>query len=244
MKMRIASGIVCATWRAPWTSISSTTDAPSRGALLELGAQRAVAAAGVLGVLEEVALDDAAVELGVVEEVVVRAVLLPRARRARGRGDGELELGHALEQRADERALADPGGAGDDEDLSGHCGLAAQHRDELGALARREAADRLRRRDAAELQDLVDLHAPVLRYREQQVEDLRRMHVLGRLEQQVVDADLAGLEVALERRAPASGSRSRAGAPPCAGRGNALGQPWWAWRASSSLAAWAASLQR
>ena len=29
MKMRIASGIVSATWRAPWTSISSTTDAPS-----------------------------------------------------------------------------------------------------------------------------------------------------------------------------------------------------------------------
>ena len=28
MKMRIASGIVRATWRAPWTSISSTTDAP------------------------------------------------------------------------------------------------------------------------------------------------------------------------------------------------------------------------
>ena len=70
--------------------------------------------------LEEVALDHPAVELDVVEEVVVHAVLLARARRARGRGDGELELGHALEQRADERALADPGGAGDHEDLPGH----------------------------------------------------------------------------------------------------------------------------
>ncbi len=29
MKMRTASGIVCSTWRAPWTSISSTTDCPS-----------------------------------------------------------------------------------------------------------------------------------------------------------------------------------------------------------------------
>ena len=29
MKMRIASGIVRSTWRAPCTSISSTTDAPS-----------------------------------------------------------------------------------------------------------------------------------------------------------------------------------------------------------------------
>ena len=28
MKMRTASGIVRSTWRAPWTSISSTTDAP------------------------------------------------------------------------------------------------------------------------------------------------------------------------------------------------------------------------
>ena len=88
MKIRIASGIVFATWRAPWTSISSTTDAPSAGPLLELGAQRPVAAAGVLGVLEEVALDHAAVELDIVEEVVVRAVLLARARRPGGRGDG------------------------------------------------------------------------------------------------------------------------------------------------------------
>ena len=37
-------------------------------------------------------------------------------------------------------------------------------------------------------EDLVDLHAAVLRDREQHVEDLRGLDVLGRLEQQVVDA--------------------------------------------------------
>ena len=121
--------------------------------------------------LEEVLLDDAPVELDVVEEVVVRAVLLPRAWRA-GRGGTASSSSGALEQRADQRALTDPGGAGDDKDLPGR-GLAAEHRDELGALTRGETADRLRGRDAAELQDLVDLHAPVLRNRQQQVEDLR-----------------------------------------------------------------------
>ena len=71
-------------------------------------------------VLEEVSLDDATIELGVIEEVVVHAVLLPRPRLAGGGGDGELQLGHALEQVANERSLADPGGAGDHEDLPGH----------------------------------------------------------------------------------------------------------------------------
>src|SRR5690348_1184552 len=63
--------------------------------------------------------------------------------------------------------------------------LAAEHRDELGALALREAADRLARRDAALDEDLVHLHAPVLRDGEQHVEDLGRLDVLGRLQEQV-----------------------------------------------------------
>ena len=50
-----ASGIAARTWRAPWTSISSTTGTPAAHAVLELGAQRAVAAPGVVGVLDEVA---------------------------------------------------------------------------------------------------------------------------------------------------------------------------------------------
>ena len=42
----------------------------------------------------------------------------------------------------------------------------------------------------------------------------------------------------------ACGSRSRAGGPPCAGGGSARGRPRLAWWASSWLAAWAASLHR
>src|SRR5215207_7090862 len=72
--------------------------------------------------------------------------------------------------------------------------LPAQHRDELGALALREAADRLARRDAALHEDLVDLHAPVLRHRQQHVEDLRGLDVGRRLEQEIVDLDPAPLE--------------------------------------------------
>src|SRR4051794_13755334 len=71
--------------------------------------------------------------------------------------------------------------------------LAAQHRDELGALALREAADRLRRRDTALHEHLVDLHAPVLGHRQKHVEDLRGLDVLGRLEQQVVDPGATAL---------------------------------------------------
>src|SRR4051812_9985123 len=79
--------------------------------------------------------------------------------------------------------------------------LAAQHAHELGALALRQAADRLARRDPALDQDLVDLHAPVLRDGEEHVEDLGGLDELGRLEQQVVDARATGLEIALELRA-------------------------------------------
>ena len=55
MKICTASGIARRIWRAPWTSISSTTGRPPREPLLELGAQRAVAAARVARVLDEVA---------------------------------------------------------------------------------------------------------------------------------------------------------------------------------------------
>jgi hypothetical protein len=69
-------------------------------------------------VLDEVAGLHAAVELLVAEEVVGDALGLPRPRPPRGGGDRQLELGDALEQRADQRPLADPGGAGDDEDAA------------------------------------------------------------------------------------------------------------------------------
>src|SRR4051794_27670765 len=82
----------------------------------QLGAQGAVAAAGVLGVLDEVPRVHARVELLRGQEVVVDPVLLPRARRPRGRGDRQLELGHAREEVRDQRALAHAGRPGDDED--------------------------------------------------------------------------------------------------------------------------------
>ena len=82
MKIRTASGIVSAIWRAPWTSISSTTGAPVARALVELGAQRPVPAAGVARVLDERRRPATRRSNSVVgEEVVVDAVLLPRPRR-------------------------------------------------------------------------------------------------------------------------------------------------------------------
>ena len=82
-------------------------------------------------------------------------------------------------------------------------GLSAseQERDQLGPLALRQAADGLRRRDTAGLQDLVDLHPAVLRDREHHVEDLGGLDPVGRLQEHVLDRGAAGLEVALELRA-------------------------------------------
>src|SRR3954452_21021821 len=82
--------------------------------------------------------------------------------------------------------------------------LAAQIRDELAALALGQAADRLRRRDPALREDAVHLHAPGLRHRQQQVEDLGRLEVLGRVEQQTVDLRATGLQI------PLQGSSARA----------------------------------
>jgi hypothetical protein len=67
-------------------------------------------------VLEEVALEHAPVELGLGQEVVVDAVLLARARRARGGRHRQLQLGHPLQQRPDQGPLADAGGTRDHED--------------------------------------------------------------------------------------------------------------------------------
>src|SRR3954452_9310134 len=76
--------------------------------------------------------------------------------------------------------------------------LAPQERDELAALALGQAADRLRRRDPALREDAIHLHAPVLRHRQQQVEDLGRLQVLRRVEEQAVDLRATGLQVPLQ----------------------------------------------
>ena len=55
MKTWTDSRIAARTCRAPWTSISSTTEWPAEAAL-DLGAQRPVAVAAVGGELEEVFL--------------------------------------------------------------------------------------------------------------------------------------------------------------------------------------------
>ena len=112
-----ASGIAARTWRAPCTSISSTTDLPSREPPLDLRAQGPVAVAAVGGVLEELAVPGAAVELLAVEEVVVAAVPLAVARLPGGRRDRQLELRDPPQQLGDQRSLADPGRPGDHEDL-------------------------------------------------------------------------------------------------------------------------------
>src|SRR3954447_25444401 len=82
--------------------------------------------------------------------------------------------------------------------------LSAQETDELAALALGQAADRLRRRDPALREDAVHLHAPVLRSRQQQVEDLGRLQVLRRVEQEAVDLRATGLQI------PLQGSSARA----------------------------------
>ena len=77
--------------------------------------------------------------------------------------------------------------------------LAAQERDELVALALGQAADGLARRDAAVREDAIHLHAPVLRHRQQQVEDLRGEQVVGRIQQQAVDLSATALRSRLRR---------------------------------------------
>src|SRR3954453_2035246 len=90
--------------------------------------------------------------------------------------------------------------------------LPAEHLHQLAALALREPADGLARRDAADVEDLPDLHPPVLGYREEHVEDLRRLDVFRWMEEQVVHGDPPRLEVALElgaRRADLVGALQR-----------------------------------
>src|SRR5205085_9165272 len=81
------------------------------------GAKRPILVPRVAGVLDELARGHPAVELLLVEEVVVDAVALAGPRGARGGRHRQLQPGDALHQSADERALADPRGAGDHEDV-------------------------------------------------------------------------------------------------------------------------------
>jgi len=66
-------------------------------------------------VLEELAGGNPPVELLAGEEVIVDAVDLAHARRARGGGDRQLQVAHAIHHAADQRALAHARWARDDE---------------------------------------------------------------------------------------------------------------------------------
>src|SRR5439155_449231 len=80
----------------------------------------AVAVAVHLGALEKLAAAAHGEERRVVDEMVVDAVLLARARRSRGVRDGELEARVFPHQRVDQRRLARPRRRGDDEQKPAH----------------------------------------------------------------------------------------------------------------------------
>jgi hypothetical protein len=84
--------------------------------ILDLGQERAVAIAGVGGVLEELTGLEPAFELLRGEEVVVAPVVLPRPRRPRRGRNRQAQARLTLEQRADEGALADARRTRDHED--------------------------------------------------------------------------------------------------------------------------------
>ena len=215
MKIRTASGIVSATWRAPWTSISSTTGAPAREPLLEVGAQRAVAAARVVGVLDE------------------RRPRRHAARRTpRRRGSGSRRRASSPGRGARVVADTDSSSSGTRSSsvrisvpLPTPDGPVITKTAPAGATRYRRSmetssvrwrcerpADRLRGRDPALLQDLVDLDAAVLGDGEQHVEHLGGLDVLRRLEQEVVDARRPALRSRLScaRRVRISFARWRA----------------------------------
>ena len=84
---------------------------------LDLGPKRAVATGDVDHVLEELVPFRPLEELFLAEEVVLAPFGLALATRPCRRRDGQLEVGAALEQSLDERALSGPRRTGDDEEL-------------------------------------------------------------------------------------------------------------------------------
>src|SRR5436190_12763802 len=76
--------------------------------------------------------------------------------------------------------------------------LPVEEPNQLRALPLRQAADRLRLADPACAEEARRLHAPELRHRHQDVDHLRRRHVLGRVHEDRLDPDPAVLEVLLQ----------------------------------------------
>ena len=86
-------------------------DGPQRGAVVVAVHQ---------GVLDEAVLGDALLELLPAEEEVLNAVLLAATRGAGGGADRDPGAGQLLDGAAEQRALAGPRGAGDDEERTRH----------------------------------------------------------------------------------------------------------------------------
>src|SRR6266511_4381598 len=78
--------------------------------------------------------------------------------------------------------------------------VAVEEPNQLGALAVGQAPDGLRLADAALVQEARRLHASELRDRHQHVEHLRRRDVFRRVVEDLVDLDLAQLQVLLQLR--------------------------------------------
>src|SRR5581483_3611401 len=79
-------------------------------------------------------------------------------------------------------------------------GLPVEEANQLGALAIRQAPDRLRLADPALVEEARGLDAAELRHRHQHVEHLRGRDVLGRGIEDVLDLNLAQLQVLLQLR--------------------------------------------
>src|ERR687886_311726 len=78
--------------------------------------------------------------------------------------------------------------------------LLVEEGNQLVALTVGEAADRLRLADPALVEQTRRLHAAELRHGHQHVEHLRGRHELRWLAQDLLDRDLAGLQVLLQLR--------------------------------------------
>src|SRR5690606_11075276 len=94
-----------------------------RSAFVERGADRAARRAVAMlvvhrGPLEQLAVSDEAVELGVVDEIVVDAVDLAGTRGSRRRGHGEQDVGVVVADVCRDGPLADRGRSGENEEAA------------------------------------------------------------------------------------------------------------------------------
>ena len=193
MKICTASGIVSRDLaRALDLDLEHAPAGRPRGAPLELGAQRAVAAAGVARVLDELARLDAPLELA-----RRRGSGSRRRRASPGRGARVVAETDSSSSGTRSRSvrISVPLPTPEGPVMTKTRGTRADAAASGAACETSSVRWRCERPPIVLLgemrhwtQHLVDLHAAVLRDREQHVEDLGGLDVLRRLEQEVVDA--------------------------------------------------------